>query len=304
MIVELATGKPLGTLPTKDRVTGMALSQDGTKLASVQSGKLATWDLVSGKLIDTFAVAGINHFSSSLAWVDGENILVNGTTLVSSRLRVPVWSYKLVNGSKALQKGKDGRFWYVAGGTAIPVKLPQQDVLDVASNYEPDDFLVIKPGMKIAIKMNLPFAQPEQQKIYDSLAAKLEANGCTVDPNSPIVLNCFTQVGKTQTREYESRGGFGRPFGRGGSEKVTFTPTICNMQITKGSDVYWKIAVSTGPSMMMFLNEGETAQQAATKQSKPSARFFSSAPIPKMYARLPAGKKALGESELTENGIR
>lgn len=308
MIIDLESGKPLGTLSTNERVSMISFSRDGTKIASIQNGNLAIWDLTDGSLVDEFAVVGISPFNPSLNWVDDENILVNGSAVVNYRLRVPIWNYKVKNGSMPLSGGKGGRFWYsVKGsdgkGTIIPIKIPHQEVLDVASNYDPEDFLVIKPGMKISIRMNLPFGQPDQQKIYESLAAKLEANGCIVDSTSPIVLNCFTEKGKTQTREYQDRGGFGRPFG-GGTQKVTFTPTICYMQIAKGSDVLWKRSVSSGPGFMMFLNEGESVQQAANNQSKPSPNFYTGAQIPKLYARLPAGKKALGESELTENGLR
>jgi hypothetical protein len=76
------------------------------------------------------------------------------------------------------------------------------------------------------------------------------------------------------------------------------------MQIAKSNKVLWKRSVSSGPGFMMFLNEGESIQQAANKQSKPSPHFYTSAEIPKYYATLPAGKKALGSNELTQNGIR
>ena len=303
MIIDLATRKPLGTLATKKRVTGMAFSRDGSRMASIQNGNLAIWDLITGKLVDEFSVHGVSSHNPSLAWADDENILMNGTTLVNYRLRVPVWIYKLQGGSVKLSGGKGGRFWYSSKKILIPVKIPQQEVKEVSSVYDPEDFLVVKPGMKIAIRMQLPFGQQDNQKIFESLAAKLEANGCTVDPNSSIVLNCYTEKGKTQTREYQNRGGFGRPFG-GGSEKVTFTPTYCYIQLSRGNEVYWKQSVSSGPGMMMFLGEGESAQQAANKQSKPSPHFFSNARIPKLYARLPDGKRSLGESELTENGLR
>ena len=300
MIIDLATGKPLGTLATKKRVTTMAFSRDGVKMASIQDGNLAVWDLEKGKLVDEFAVPGVTPFNPSLVWTDDENILMNGSALVNYRLRVPIWTYKLAHGSVKLTGGKGGRFWYSSNKVLIPVKIPQQEVVDVASNYDPEDFLVVKPGMKVAIRMNLPFGQQDQQKIYESLAGKLEANGCTVDPNSHIVLNCFTEKGKTQTREYRDQGfGFG-----GGSEKATFTPTLSYIQLSKGNDIYWKQSVSSGPGMMMWLGEGESVQQAATKQSKPSPHFFANAKIPKFYARLPNGKKSLGESELTENGLR
>ena len=309
MIIELASGKPLGTLATRKRVTLMAFSRNGSRLATIQNGNLAIWDLVAGKLIDEFAISGISPFNPSMNWADDEHILINGTVLVNYRLRVPVWTYRAVHGSMRLSAGRNGRFWYsVKGkegrGTLIPLKLPQQEVLDVVSNYDPEDFLVIQPGMKVAIRMDLPFPQGDQQKIYDSIANKLEENGCIVDPDSPTVLKCFTEKGKTQSRDYENRPGFGRPFRGGGKEKVTFTPTISYMQMAKGTDVLWKKAVSSGPGFMMFLEEGQTAQQAANKQSKPSPQFFIAAQLPKYFARLPQGKKALGESELTENGLR
>lgn len=308
MIVDLDSGKPLGTISTKKRVTLMAFSRKGDKLATIQDGNLAVWDLANASLIDEFALAGITPFNPSMAWADDENILINGSTLVNYRLRVPVWIYKVKHGSMPLSGGRSGRFFYSAKGTdgkgvVIPVKIPQQEVLDVISNYDPEDFLAIKPGMKVSIKMNLPFNQSEQQKIYDSISSKLKANGCEVDPASSVVLNCYTKKGKTQTREYESRGGFGGGFNRG-TQKVTFTPTICYMEIAKGSDILWRRSVSSGPGFMMFLGEGESAQQAANKQSKPSPHFYTAAQLPKFYARLPDGKKSLGESELTENGLR
>ncbi len=308
MIIDVRSGKPLGTLSNRKPVTMIAFSRDGTKLASIQNGNLAIWDLETGELMDEFALNGITPSNPSLQWADREHLLVNGSALVNYRLRVPVWEYKRVNGSMPLSGGRGGRFWYSAkteagGGVLIPVEIPQQDVQRVIEVYDPEDFLVIKPEMKVAIRMDLPFSQEDQKKVYDSLAAKLKANGCTVDPSSSIVLNCFTEKGKTQTREYENRGGFGRRPGNG-SEKVTFTPTICYMQIAKSNKVLWKRSVSSGPGFMMFLNEGESIQQAANKQSKPSPHFYTSAEIPKYYATLPDGKKALGSNELTQNGIR
>lgn len=306
MILEVSSGKSLGTLQTSDRVTMMAFSRDGSKLSTIQNGNLAIWDLSSGEVVDQYALNGISPHNPKMVWADDEHILINGTALVNYRLRVPVWTY--TGASMPLSGGRAGRFWYSVktngGGVIIPVNVPHQDVVQVGSQYDPEDFLVIKPGMKIAVKMNLPFPQKDQQKIYDNLVSKLTTNGIEVDPSSSTVLNCFTEKGKTQTREYQNRGGFGRPFGGGGTQKVTFTPTICYMQIANGSDVLWKRAVSSGPGFMMFLQDGQTAQQAANKQSKPSPSFYLSAQIPKIYAQLPGGKSSLGTSQLTENGMK
>jgi WD40 repeat protein len=290
-ILNVDDGTVMGELqPPEKNSTLLAFSKTGQFLAGYCSGTGAiwVWDLTANKLVRE--LSSNQRTASSLTWVGNQHLLVNDRSLIDVWLRSEIWKYNVTG--KLVASG-DGRFWVANKTRFAPVQLPPGN-LGGLSKYDPDELLVLKPGSRIKLDFKLPFPPAEQKKIRDEVTSRLEANNMTLDQSADLVLKATVEKRKSESTEVSDF--MGGPFGRRGSEKITYTPTYASLQLLKNGKPVWSSGrLFSLQGMVIHMKNGESAQQAANRMCKPSPAFFSQTRFPKYFAQLPDGK-VLGET--------
>ena len=307
LLVSVDDGKTLAALPAeKSGLSVLAISKQGDFLAGFGAGNLRIWDLSDGNLIREMTLSS-NVAGNSLTWLGDKYLLVGDQHLVDVELRTIVWQYTKDPRSSPLVSNAGGQFWYAIkghddGGRLVSVKLPQAGLDDLTTKMDPDELLVFKPGARVALKIDLPFPPDEQKAIHDRFVEQLEASGVTVDDKAEIVLKAFTERGKEDTISLRN---IRSPRFGGEGEKVSFTPTIASITLTKGEQKLWAKTITHGPvGMIIRLQSDETSQQAVDRLCQPNPGFFHSTVLPKYLALLPEGKANLGTSVLSNTGLK
>lgn len=307
-IINSESGDVLGKLDSGLDIPLLSFSRDGKKLAAFETDTIEIFDLTTGTKLDQFSVSNDRSIRRSLQWADNEHVLLNGINLVNIRLRVVAWRFRELRVNLPMTRISGDYFCYSTKaesgeGELIPTQLPLNEIREQTAGLNPDELLVLRPGTRIALDLRLPFGGSDNQKIKEHFENQLKSNGYVIDPNAAIVLKAYSKKGKSQTREYQKGPGFGRPYGS--TESVSFRSTHFYIEIVENdTNIIWQNNTSSGPGSTLFLDEGESAQQAASKAAKGSPRFFLKAKIPKNYSKLPDGKKEIGRTQMTEDGLK
>lgn len=307
-ILNSESGDVVGKLDSALKNSLLGFSRDGKKLAAFQTDTIEIFDLTNGTKLDQFSVSNDRSTRRSLQWVDDEHVLLNGIDLVNTRLRVVAWRLRERRVGIPMTRVSGDYFCYSTKadsgkGNLIPTQLPLDKIREQTDELNPAELLVLKPGTRISLDLRLPFKRKENQAIKDSFEAKLKSNGYVIDPNASIILKAYSKKGKSQTREYQERPGFRRPFAS--SQSVSFRSTQFFVEIVDDdTDTIWQTNTTSGPGSILYLDEGESPQQAAKKAAKGSPRFFLNVEIPKRYSRLPDGKSEFGQTQMTEGGLK
>jgi hypothetical protein len=315
-IYDSVSGKLLSTLPTGEHAAGVAVSEDGLKLAVLQTNSLAVWSLVSANEAPQIyqAEAIGTPFTATLAWLDAEHVMAGGTfrdlVLFSLKSRITLWNYQfdfrtiseswahrvkdIVNGHLvyAAQVSDSGKTMIVVGA----VGLPGSSVFEKEAGLDRESLLLVKPGTAVRVVVN---AGAESVAIGKRLEQKLHENGWVIDGNAKTTVTATMGIGQTQTTTY--RQGFS-PFGGGQEQSVTITPHFSKIVIDVEGKIAWQSGTSTGPPPILFLREGQTAQSEANKWNQPQPSFFDRVDIPKEILD-PKFNKGLGSTDVTVRGL-
>lgn len=177
------------------------------------------------------------------------------------------------------------------------VKLPHADALAAVQALQPaEELLLLKPGVKVSLSVNLP---EEQDKVTETLKKRIAESGLVLADNQPIVFRAFVEAGETKTTEYGSM--HGSPSGR--TEKVTTTSNTCKLTLETDGVVAWVVSATSGAGSTIWRKEGQSMQDAANEAAKPNTRFLQSVRLPK-YLVKPHDPAWYGVSSLTNQGIR
>jgi hypothetical protein len=273
---------------------GLAFNADGTRLACVSGKSVYIWDATTGKLQRDFDCANLR--SGSVSWLDNEHLLVGGTDIVDIPRRIILWRYEV---GYAAAASSGGWQWLVMSSGNIlgivPAKLLHEEVLAAAKNLNPEEILALKPGAKVSLDIQL--GGDEQAKAESALKAALEQNGVEVAPDQPLRLSARIVTGDSQTKEY-GRGFFNRE----DREQVTVTEKRYDVELTVDGQSAWKqtsLLQSGYAPHAIWMERGETAQQAVDRQNQQfSSRFSFSASIPR-YVVHPKYAGPLGTSKIS-----
>jgi hypothetical protein len=157
----------------------------------------------------------------------------------------------------------------------------QQDLPDDA-----ESLLLLKAGDSVRITTQLT-ADPSQDAMVRQLLGRLlQERGVTIDPNSPNELRASSGVRNDQV-EYRSIGV--PPWQGGGSQTVNVRLVDQKVELVVDGEVVWQRASTSGPGFMLSIREGESAQQAADRQSGDGSGFWQGISLPQHLARHPQG---------------
>ena len=291
LMLDARSGEVLGAIregPTS--VTHAAFSPSGKTLVTLSGGLICSFEMTAGK---AGREVGTLQQVSSITCPDDTVVLTQSGTLIDLRTGAMVWQYKgATDGSIGLQ-GK--QTWYEIDGRLAPATLPHESARRALTSVN-DDILLLKPGAKIALDINISAEEKQRQQIDAAIRKQLEAGGLVIDPASPIRLVARTEEGKTEARTYRKMGP-----GGGTTETVNVTEKITRIYIEfSGAKIWERQSVSTAGSMLQ-MNQGQSVQDAATTQY--NVGFFENVRIPTILpkAQDPA---SVGSSQLLLGGPR
>lgn len=269
----------------------------GTRLATLE-GSVLTLRSDSGEVLDSFFVP-VFWPQSKLAWIDAQTIEV--------RTHHQTWYIDLPNRIALLE--------VVEHGTPSPANAPWLIDLDRDSDggdvfvtqAKPaapgsagpdlsklrkqlpetgDGLLVLKPGDSVRITSELLADNRGGPDPEQTIRKLLEKRGVNISDDATDEIKLVSAT-RSETMEYRN---FGRPaFGPGGTETVTVRISTCSVSLVRDGKVLWSKGSSSGPGFMLQVQEGESTQQAADRQSGDTAHFWQSLTLPEKVAAHPNG---------------
>jgi hypothetical protein len=299
LIIDPMTAQALGSLPLGAQ-TGLrcTFSPSGKQLAAWGSRNIYAWDLESGNLFREFSIAvGAGVFEM----VSDGYALLDNHILVDFERRIPLWEFS-AGGRLAGAVAPTGVLWYTvtaAGNSSLtPLRLPNAEALAQARKLKSDDLLLIKPGAKVALAVNIDAPEADRQAITQSLKDQLAQAKLVLDDTSPIRIIASNEAGKTTEMEYRPFGA--GPFGAGlfaPAQKVSVTPMITRLVVEVDGKTAWQTTSVTGAGFILQLKEGQTIEQAVAEASKVNVQFLKEVKMP-VYLTKPKMPAWYGSSRL------
>ena len=301
------TGKTLGKLPCgPGPLDAMAFSPDGRQLAGASERRVVAWDLDKGELThDVLMPDSMIH--RNVVWIGKGYLLLGGEWVFDLAKRAVVWRYRndVAYGYTRGSGEMGGMFWYAQNSQAgdngcnlFHVQLPHDEVLKAAAALDGDTLLAIRPQAAVSLNVNVQGTPEEQQQVKQALEKELQSLKMTVTDKSPVVVQAFTELGKTNDVTYS---GFGPG---GGRNKAKVTEQVSRLKIVDSGKTIWeKVQVSDPTPPIIQLKEGQSLQDALAKYQKPNLNFFSTVKMPQYIVRSlePPGA---GSSKLTAQGVQ
>lgn len=276
----------------------VAFNADGTKLACVSGKSVYVWNATDGKLERDFDCSNMKW--GEVIWLDDEHLLVGGSDVVDVTRRILLWRYETPN--LPADSAPSGRWLMMQSNNIlglVPTQMMQPEVLAAAKELDPDAILAVKPGAKISLDIQL--GGEDQQKAESAIRNGLTQNGIEVASDAPIKISARIVTGESETKEYGSGFGF---FHRGDTEQVTVTSKRYEVEIMVDGQSAWKLVstMQAGAPHVIWLQQGESAQQAIDRQNAArDASFSFSASIPR-YVVHPKYAGPIGTSKITLSG--
>ena len=312
-VFDTRTGELLSTMPAPEGVTGIAISKDGVRAATLGRNKLTVWDLTSATAKpQVYQAESIGSpFGSQISWIGEDRLLASrnttGMSLFSLKHKLTLWTYETEKANIA-ERGKRARevvanhLVYAASvregttsGFAVgAASLPGPKVDELTANLDPDSLMLMKPGSEVRLEVST--GQYDAQ-VRAAMVKAIAATGWKQSASASVTLKAVMRRGKSQTVTY-SFSGRNMP-----DQTVTTTPHIAEVKLMVGDVVAWQSGNSNGgaPGMIM-LREGQSAQAEVNQYSKPNPGFFGTVKIPVRISD-PAKRNGLGTTKVTNRGL-
>jgi hypothetical protein len=173
------------------------------------------------------------------------------------------------------------------------LKLPTADALALAKTLNADDLLLLKPGVKVALSLNVDLPPGDREQVEAGLKKQIAQNQLVLDDASPIRIVASTEQGKTREESYTPIGA--GPFAP--AQKVSITPTITKLAIEVEGKKAWETRSVAEAGFFLNLKEGQTIEQAVAEASRPNPAFLKNVRLP-AYLTKPKEPAWYGSSAL------
>ncbi len=292
--VDLAKGECLGFLEGALAEGSASPSPDGTRFAKFESGVLTLRNAQS-QLLDEF-YCPLFWPNPQVTWIDDRTIQLQSPHqqhFVDVDRRVVFLEVANggasppVNGWKVdTVRDASGMFVEVSQVSAEANTGPnlaeyQQDLPEDA-----DSLLLLQAGDSVRITTQLAADPSQDAAVRQHLGRLMQERGVTIDPNSDNELRATSGVRNDQV-QYRSIGV--APWEGGGTQTVNVRLVDQKVELIVAGEVVWQRASTSGPGFMLSIRDGESAQQAADRQSGDGAGFWQAVKLPKHLARHPQG---------------
>ena len=341
-IIDLATGKHVGTIPNGGReYRCVSFQADNSHLAGLSKDSVAVWDLATGKETRVFSVIP-NVFDPKLAWAN-DFLLVDNRYLYDADHRVLLWDYQSRMGQKPDGMVRNGRLYSVQKGDDrsesmfISTAVPHTAALEMAKSLpSADELLVVKPGDEVAIEVDIDpaVAVPDDVKkaletsirgseraggdgkvvflnqnravgdlVRQALSASLEAAGLKVVDHADLVVKAVCKTQPQQTIRINVDRRF--PVRPTDIVERTITPHASSLEMTLKGETLMTRGYVARPGGLIVVNEGETLDQCLQRLTQPNLHVFSDAKFSGYLARPGKATRngAYGVSLFTPQGL-
>jgi|GEM_PF-3018773 hypothetical protein len=292
--VDLKAGECLGAVGGAVIAGSGSPSPDGSRLAKFENGVLTLRDEQS-KLLDEF-YCPLFWPNPQLSWLDDRTILLQSPHqqhFVDLDRRVVF--LEIANAS-APQPSNGWIVEKISDAGAQIVQVAQASVENKSgpnlAEYQQDlpadaeSLLLLKSGDSVRITTQLAADPSQESVVRQRLGTLLQQRGVSVDPNASNELRVSSGVRNDQV-EYRTIGA--PPWAGGGTQSVNVRLVDQKVELVVDGEVVWQKASTSGPGFMLQIRDGESAQQAADRQSGDGAGFWQSITFPKNLARHPQG---------------
>ena len=293
VVIDALSGEIVVAMPSEFAGSALAFSPDGEKLAQSIGNVVVVFDLGKGASLGALANSG--HLGVPV-WPDNAHVLV-GETLFSVDKHCALWVYKHAQALPLTVVG--GITWFADGSMRgfrlAGLPLPTSEALEAEKSIE-ESFL-LRPGAKLSLDVQ---AGSDSPKVSEALTHQLAALGIEVEPGQPVRLRATMAKGQSHEMAYEVRQ-FGRGFDKQTMKKHVTDNVYTVAIVGPDNKVGWQASSSSGPPILVTVQQGESLDAAINRETRPSASWFFSVKIP---AYVPKSEAALGvgASLLTPQG--
>ena len=298
-IVDALTGKALASFELESGSAGgtLAFSPSGKRLGALADQNIFLWDIGTGELLEQFRVPV--KVDRTFGFTTDEHALLFNRYLVDLTRNIVLWKYE-TNDHSVGAVAPSGQFYAPSSERlgarsrqVVSTSLPDSAAANLAATLKPDDLLLLKPGMKVSLVVNIDAPEEKREAITKSLKERLIANALVAADNQPLVLVASTAAGPSVDRTY-------RRFDAGPGEaeqKVSVPTVVSKLEFQHEGKTVWESSTSSSAGYHLSLKEGESIQDAVNAAAKPNLSFFERARLPLKIAK-PREPAWFGSSKL------
>jgi hypothetical protein len=340
-LIDLIKGLHLATVEGSGRhFTKAAIRGDNTKLAALSDEGITVWNLYDGTVVSEF-YSSTPMWDASLEW-SGDYLIAAGRFLFDVERRILLWEYQDPPGTGVTARLQNGRLYAATKPfgdkgkiTLVSTAVPHAAVLQKAKGLpSPEALLVVKPGDSVSIEVDIDPSislADEVQRSIDAriqqvggknerivalnpngakndvvrqmLAESLESAGLKVVDHSDLVVKAICKPQPQQTIRVNVDGRF--PPRPEDFQERTITPHASYLEMSLKGQVLWKRGFIAEPHMVIWVQRGETLDQALDRCTKPNVSLFTHAKFSPYVARpgKASSNGAYGVSQFTAHGI-
>ena len=342
-IIDLSAGQHVATIQTAGRdFDQVEFRADNARLAGLSGHGVTVWDLATGKELSEFSSMAMGH-RPSLAWA-GNFLLAENRYLFDVERRVLLWEYQGAPGSGISASLRNGRLYVIPNMSRdsdtdlVSAALPHRAALEEAKQLpSAEELLVVRPGDEVALEVDIDPSVALTEEVRKALTAKLQtadsgadqaANVVVLQPGaaqgdlirqaltaglqeagfkvverSDLVVKAVCKPQPQQTIKVNVDGRW--PPRPEDIQERTVTPHASYLEMSLKGEALWKRGFIAQPFMTIWMNQGETLDQALQRLTQPNLTIFTQAKFSPYVAKpgkaTPNG--AYGVSQFTTRGI-
>jgi hypothetical protein len=299
--VDLVDGKCTGASGENSGSRGLGVVSPDKKVTADCENRMITIRDRKGNIKDEFFVP-VFWPEAELTWLDSKTLRLRSANhllhFVDLQNRVALLEVIEMGASSAEDRGwnviktPQGGDWFFTISPVLATAdgasgLPSLDECRARILGKGDDLLLLKKGDRVSLIVDLqadPSVADEARKIVEDLLAE---RGVIIDESADDELRLESSVSE-ESIDYRSFGS--PPWDKDGIETVKVQLRSSSMKLIREGKVVWSVGSNSGhPGFILFLKEGETAQQAVDRQNVAPEDFWKKLKLPRHIAMHPNG---------------
>ncbi|NJL32032.1 MAG: hypothetical protein HC898_10590 [Phycisphaerales bacterium] len=193
VLLETLTGKVFGELDLDGLTSATySISDSGNQLLAYTGGHMRLYDLTNGQFISE---SSMNESSGSLFLPRDGLALLNDTHFIDLNKHVSLNIAQ--DASSRSVVGKAGMLFSILTDTTHKtlalrgIAVPTDSMLADLAALNPDELLVLKPGIKVRLSINISGDEPQRQKAIDALKKNIADAGLILEDAGTAHLYCL-----------------------------------------------------------------------------------------------------------------